>query len=408
MDNRKILTQYYDLEFTKSVIKKSLELGSEKIVKIITESELLGRGGAYFPTGLKWSSVLQQQSKQKYIICNAEEGEPATFKDKFLLKYLPYKILDGMIIASIAVCATKGIIYINEKYKNEKKKIEDLIRIYHKKNFLGNNILGTDHNFSIEIIESNGRYITGEETALLNVIEGQRPQPRLKPPYPTQKGLFNLPTVINNVETLCFVPQIIFHGPKWFKSYGVDGSYGTKLICLTVDDTPYGVWEIEFGKLTIKDILTEYGKIKNLKNISCVLPSATSEVLFPDRFSLKYDIKSFKKQNISIGTGGIIVCSKSYDVIKKLTELIKFFMEESCGYCVPCRIGTKRLYEKLQEILLFQTAKPNKSEFKKKLLGLEELILTLNLTSRCLLGKSCVNPIKSLIAYIKNSKKLTL
>ncbi len=401
MNNRKILTQQYSFEFSKSVIKKATELDSKKIVKLITEAELLGRGGAYFPTGLKWDSVLQQKAEQKYIVCNAEEGEPATYKDRFLLNFSPYKILDGMIIASIATGSSKGFIYINHKYKTEKEKLKRLIHIYRKNNLLGKNLLNTQYSFEIEIIESNGRYITGEETSLINTLEGTRPIPRLKPPYPTQQGLFNLPTVINNVETLCCVPHILYHGAEWFKSFGVKGSYGTKLICLTIDDKPKGVYEIEFGKVSIKDILSIYGKLKNIKKIFYVLPSATSEIIFPDKFSVKYDIQSFKKNNLTIGTGGFIVYTKKQNIIKKLCELMKFFVEESCGYCVPCRIGTQRIYETLLTIIQQNN---NLKEVKKRIIELEELCVTLNLTSRCLLGKSCVTPLMSLINRFKHAK----
>ncbi|MCM8802242.1 MAG: NADH dehydrogenase FAD-containing subunit [Candidatus Omnitrophica bacterium] len=400
MKEKKILDLPYNFNFTVSVLKKVLSLGSDKVIEGLTESGLIGRGGAGFPTGLKWSFVKKFEG-ERFIICNAEEGEPGTFKDRFLLKKYPYKIIDGMIIASLVLKAHYGFIYLNEKYKEERKIIEKTLAHYKKKNFIGKNILSSGNDFEIKIIESCGRYITGEETSLFNYIEGERPVPRLKPPYPPEKGLWNKPTLINNVETFSFIPQIIYHGSKWFKSFGCEGSYGTKLVCLSGDLVKKGVYEVELGKFTISEILKDFGKIKNLKDVEAVLPSASSGFIFPDKFSLKYDYQTLMKNGTSLGTGGIIVYKKGTNLLQKIKELMKFFMEESCGFCVPCRIGTKRIYEKLTYLESFNEIK-NKKIIIEELNLLETLCLTMKESSRCGLGQACVNP---LLSWIKRWKK---
>mgnify|MGYP000095781096 CR=1 FL=1 len=345
-----------------------------------------------FPAGIKWEFV-KNQKDEKFIVCNAEEGELYTFKDKFLLRNFPYKIIDGMIIASIATGSNQGFIYINEKYKKEKEIIEDLIKKYKKNKLLGKNILFKEHDFEIEIIESNGRYITGEETALFNVIEGKRPIPRLKPPYPTEKGLFYKPTLINNVETFAFIPHIVFNGSKWFKNFGVEKNYGTKLICLTVDNKKIGVFEIELGKIKIYEIIEKYGKIK-VKNVKAFLPSASSSLIFPEKFDIPYDFESLKNNGTSLGTGGIIVFTKDFFVFDEIKNIVEFFLNESCGYCVPCRIGLKRVYEKLCGI----------KNFKKELKMIKKISLLIKETSRCGLGQSALNSLISYIEGIENGK----
>ena len=398
---KKILTEKYDTHFTISLIKKCFEIGSEKIVEEIKNSYLLGRGGAMFPTGIKWESV-KNQGGEKFVVCNAEEGELYTFKDKFLLKNFPYKVIDGMIVASIAVGAEKGSIYVNHKYKNEISKLKTLVKQYKKEKLLGENILSTNHNFDIEIIESNGRYVTGEETALFNTIEGKRPTPRLKPPYPTQKGLFNKPTLINNVETFSFIPHIIFYGSGWFKNFGVEKNYGTKLICLTVDNKKIGVFEIELGKIKIYEIIEKYAKLKP-RNVKAFLPSASSCLLFPEKFDINYDFESLKNNGTSLGTGGIFIFTKNFSIFDKIKKIVKFFSDESCGYCVPCRIGLKRVYEMILELDSLKSEK-----LRNRLDLIKKLSLVIKETSRCALGQSALNSLLSYIRGIEDGKYRTL
>jgi len=407
MREKKILTRPYGFDFTISVLKKALSLGSERIIGELVDSSLSGRGGAGFPTGLKWSLVKKFHAPEKFIICNAEEGEPGTFKDRLLLKNYPYKIIDGMIIASIALGSSRGFIYLNEKYQKEKKILEKILAQYKKKNLLGKNIFSSGNNFEIRILEGIGRYITGEETALFNLLEGKRPIPRLKPPYPPEKGLWQNPTLINNVETLSFIPHIIYQGSSWFKNFGCEGSYGTKLVCLSGDLVRKGVYEVELGKMTVSQILNECGKVENLSHVKAVLLSASSSLLFPEKFSLRYDYVTLVKNGTGLGTGGIMVYGKTSNLLGKMKELMKFFVEESCGYCAPCRIGTKRIYEKLNTLEVLQKDfVRNKQIIKKELNLIENLCLVMRESSRCGLGQACVNPLRSWIGYLKENGKL--
>lgn len=390
----KIIKHHYNHAFTLETIKKCF-LIKDKIIDVIIDAELLGRGGAYFPTGQKWLSVKNINSEIKYVIGNAEEGELATFKDKYILENFAYKVIDGMIICSIAVDAPYGFIYLNSEYKKSKLLLEQIIKCYKKAKLLGENILGYKHNFDIVVIESNERYITGEETSLINTIEGLRPTPRIKPPYPTQKGLFNKPTVINNIETFANVPQIMCYGSKWYKQYGVKGSYGTKVVCLS-GDCKKGTFEIEFGKFNISEILKNFAKV-NPKHIKCILSSASGDFIFQENFHIKYDLPTFKSLGLTLGTGGIVVFNKNTNLLEQLVNLTKFFMEESCGYCIPCRIGTKRLYEMLQSSIKTHNLT---NEIINKL---QDLCFTLKYTSRCPLGQSCVNPILSFIDHAKQT-----
>jgi len=395
---KKILSQEYERDFTiSSLIKKSFEMGSEKIVEEVKNSYLLGRGGAMFPTGIKWESVKNQEG-EKFIVCNAEEGELYTFKDKFLLKKFPYKVIDGMIVASIATGAERGFVYINEKYKKEKENLEKLIKEYRKEKLLGKNILSKNHKFEIEIIKSNGRYITGEETSLFNFIEGKRPIPRLKPPYPTQKGVFDKPTLINNVETFSFIPHIIFYGSNWFKNFGIEKNYGTKLICLTIDNKKIGVFEIELGKIRVYEIIEKYGKIR-VKNVKAILPSASSSLLFPEKLDISYDFESLKNNGTSLGTGGIFIFTKDFFIFNEIKKIVKFFLDESCGYCVPCRIGLKRVQEMILEIEGFKGM-----GLKNKIDLIKKLSLIIKETSRCGVGQSALNSLISYIEKIEDGK----
>lgn len=386
----KIIKHHYNHAFTLEVIKKCFLL-KDKIIDIIIDAELLGRGGAYFPTGQKWLSVKNIESEVKYIICNAEEGELATFKDKYILENFAYKVIDGMIICSIAVGVSYGFIYLNSKYKKSKLLLEQIIKRYKKENLLGENILGYKHRFEIMVVESNERYITGEETSLINTIQGVRSTPRIKPPYPTQEGLFNKPTVINNVETFANIPQIIYFGSEWYKQYGVKGSYGTRVVCLS-GDCKKGTFEIEFGRFTIYELLKNFAKV-DPKNIQCILSSASGDFIFQEKFHIKYGLQTFKSLGLTLGTGGILVFNKKTNLLKHLANITKFFMEESCGYCVPCRIGTKRIYEMLQNSI--KTGNLTSEIINK----LQDLCFTLKYTSRCPLGQSCVNPIRSFIDH---------
>ncbi len=378
-------------------LKKAFELGPEKIISEIKKSALLGRGGAAFPTGIKWELVNQEKNYPKYVIANAEEGEPGTFKDKIILEKNPHSFIEGIIIAGLAINAEYGFIYLREEYELAYKLLQKALIQAEKNSFLGKNILGSNFSFRIEIRLSAGAYITGEETALFNALEGLRPIPRIKPPYPNKSGLFSKPTVINNIETLTYIPQFIFYGSDWFKKYGVPGSYGTKLICLSGDVKKTGVSEIELGKYTLKEIIYGLGGgIKKDKKIKAVIPGgASTRFLTEKETNVRYDFDSLKKAGNSLGTGGIIVFSTDRDIPRVVRDFFAFYSDESCGYCVPCRIGTKRIYEILNR---FTGSKMKKNEYE-NLYILGEVIKD---TARCGLGQACINPLLSSLEKFKS------
>lgn len=378
-------------------LKKAFELGPEKIISEIKNSSLLGRGGAAFPTGIKWELVDREKNYPKYVIANAEEGEPGTFKDKIILEKNPHSFIEGLIIAGLAINAEYGFIYLREEYELAYKLLQKALIQAEKNSFLGKNILGSNFSFRIEIRLSAGAYITGEETALFNALEGLRPIPRIKPPYPNKSGLFSKPTVINNIETLTYIPRIIFCGSDWFKKYGVTGSYGTKLICLSGDVKKTGVSEIELGKYTLKEIIYGIGGgIKKNKKIKAVIPGgASTRFLTEKETNVRYDFDSLKKAGNSLGTGGIIVFSTDRDIPRVVRDFFAFYSDESCGYCVPCRIGTKRIYEILNR---FTGSKMKKNEYE-NLYILGEVIKD---TARCGLGQACINPLLSSLEKFKS------
>lgn len=385
-------------------LRKAFAIGPEKIIAEIKQSELLGRGGAAFPTGIKWELVYQEENYPKYVIANAEEGEPGTFKDKVLLEKDPHSVIEGLIIAGFVINAERGFIYLKEEYLSAYKILQKVLIQAEKKNFLGKNILGSNFSFNIEIRISAGAYITGEETALFNALEGLRPIPRIKPPYPNKFGLFGKPTVINNVETLAYIPRIILYGSNWFKKFGVLGSCGTKLVCLSGDVKKVGVSEIEFGKYTVREIIYGLGRgIKKNKKIKAVIPGgASTQFLTEKETKIKYDFDSLKRVGSSLGTGGIIVFSTDKNIPRVVRDFFAFYSDESCGYCIPCRIGTQRVYEILTRVANGETRKDNYENL--YLLG--ELMKD---TARCGLGQACVNPLLSSLEKFKTeylSKKI--
>jgi len=377
-------------------LRKALELGPEKIISEIKESVLLGRGGAAFPTGIKWELTYLERNYPKYVIANAEEGEPGTFKDKILLEKDPHSFIEGLIIAGFTVGAEYGFVYLREEYKLAYKILQKALVQAEKNNFLGKNILGSTFSFNIQIRLSAGAYITGEETALFNALEGLRPIPRIKPPYPNKFGVFGKPTVINNVETLAYIPQIILNGANWFTKFGVPGSYGTKLICLSGDVKKVGVYEIELGKYTLKEIIYGLaGGIRANKRIKGVIPGgASTQFLTEKELNVKYDFDSLKKVGSGLGTGGIMVFASDKSIPVVVRDLFAFYSDESCGYCVPCRIGTKRVYEILTRIA---DAEMRKDDYENLCL-LGELMKD---TARCGLGQACPNPLLSSLEKFK-------
>lgn len=366
-------------------LEKAFENGSEWVLNEVKNSELRGRGGAGFPTGKKWEFTAMAKSDVKFVICNADEGEPGTFKDRILMEGDPHSIIEGMILAGFATGATYGYIYIRGEYELSIKRLSKAIEQAYDYGFLGKNILGSGFDFDIEIKKGAGAYVCGEETALLESIEGKRGEPRKKPPYPPTSGLFKKPTVINNVETLANIPPILVNGSDWFKQIGVPGSYGTKLFSLMGDVNYKGAIEIPFG-VKLREIIEEVGfGIKEGKNLKAVILGGVSgSLISKEEIDTEIDFNSLAKIEAGPGSGSIVVLSEDRCIVDVVKNIAYFFRHESCGKCTPCRVGTDVIYRIVDSI---SKGKAQKDD----LIKLEKLSNAMKLTSFCGLGQTAPN-----------------
>ena len=395
-------------------LEKCLKMKPDKVVTAVKSSGLIGRGGAGFPTGRKWEMVRNVVRDQKYFICNAEEGEPGTFKDRALLERNPHQILEGIIIGAYAVGASKGYIYINGGFQKAIAIFQDAIQKAERRGYLGNNIRGSSFSFHLKLFRSMGAYICGEETALMNSIEGKRGVPRTKPPYPTECGLFQKPTVVNNVETLASIPPIVLNGPQWYRRLGVEGSYGTKLISISGNVRRPGVYEVELGKYTLGDLINGLAKgVEGHKRVKAILPGGASTRFLTDKhLDVQVDYKSIRDVESSLGTGGMIVFDEDQNIPHVVKRLFDFYRQESCGVCVPCRLGTNEVYE----ILCLITEPITQERFRKfhnvyspkerhYLEQVRDIAATLRGLSRCGLGQSASDPLQSSLAFFEDEYK---
>ena len=333
--------------------KAIIKMTPQEVIKEVKDSKLVGRGGAAFPTGLKSEFTFRAADKPKYIVCNADEGEPGTFKDRLILENDPHKIVEAMVIAGYAVGAEYGYIYIRGEYNLSIKRIKQAIEMAKEQNYLGKNILGTKFSFNLVIREGAGAYICGDETALMESIEGKRGEPRLKPPYPPTSGLWNKPTVINNVETLANIPSIILKGADWYNKIGLAESTGTKVLTLLGDIKNQGAVEVPLGT-NLKDILYDIGGgIKEGKKLKMVqLGGPSGSYLSPDMIDISLDYKILSQAGLTLGSGVVLVLCEDRCVVDIVRNIARFFQHESCGKCTPCREGTSIIYQILTKIAL--------------------------------------------------------
>ena len=361
------------------------KMTSVKVIEEVKNSKLLGRGGAAFPTGLKWEFTFRTQEKPKYIICNADEGEPGTFKDRLLLEGDPFRIIEAMTIAGYAVGAEYGYIYIRGEYEISIRRIKTAINKARESNLLGKNILGSNFSFDIKIREGAGAYICGDETALMESIEGKRGIPRLKPPYPPTSGLCGKPTVINNVETLANIPDIILNGANWYNKIGLAESTGTKIFTILGDIKNPGAAEIPSGT-NLKEVIYEIGGGivggKKLKMVQLGGPSGST--LTANMIDIALDYKILAQAGLTLGSGVVLVFNEDRCIVDAVRSMIHFFQHESCGKCTPCREGTKYIYEILDKITLGEGKVGDLNTL--KLLG-----ENMKDTSFCPLGQSAPN-----------------
>ena len=366
-------------------IKKALEIGREEVLFELKESKLKGRGGAGFPTSTKWMLTAAAISENKYIVCNADEGEPGTFKDRVLLLEYPELIFDGMVIGGFTTGAKNGIVYLRGEYEYMLESLEDYLAEMREDNLLGNDILGKKgFNFDISIRLGSGAYVCGEETALIESLEGYRGEPRNRPPYPVDTGYLGNPTAVNNCETLASVAHIVTKGGGWFKRFGTDKSSGSKLFSVSGDCDFPGVYEVPWG-LTILELLDLVGA----KNTKAVQIGGASGICVPkSQFGRKIAYED-------VATGGsVIVFNESRRMLHVLKNFMEFFVEESCGQCTPCRIGNVKLLECVERI-------ENGTYTFMYVNTIKELGKTMQLASKCGLGQSSPNAFLSILENFK-------
>ncbi len=379
----------------KAVVKALTEMKPEQVIELLEKSGLRGRGGAGFPTGTKWKFVAKAQGSKKYVVCNADESEPGTFKDRLILEGDPHAIIEAMIIAGYAIQADEGYVYIRGEYKLAQERLAAAIKQAHEMGFLGKDIFGTGFNFEIHVHGGAGAYICGEETALIESIEGKRGEPRARPPYPTTHGLWGKPTLVNNVETLANVPPILRNGSDWYRSIGTPSSPGTKVYTILGHVNVTGLIEVPMG-ITLREVIAIYGKgMKDGSSFKMAQTGGSSGSIIPASLQdTPMDFDSFGKTGVALGSGALLICDDDTCVVDLARVLINFFRVESCGKCNPCRIGNQRAFEILTNI----------SEglgSLKDLNDLDTLSTQLYEMSNCGLGQTAGTPIRDILKYFR-------
>jgi len=391
-----LLTDPYEGERPYRVLQDLLGAPKwDEAVGVLRESGLRGMGGAGFPTGMKWEAVRDADSDEKFIVCNADESEPGTIKDRFIMTHLPHLVIEGMIVAGLITGAKKGIIYIRHEYEEQEHILQkELDRCYEKK-ILGPNILVSGLGFDLSIFVSPGGYICGEETALLEALEGKRSEPRNKPPFPVMHGLWNKPTVINNVETFAFAAAILAKGAAWFKSHGKNGAFGLKFVGVSGDVVNPGVFEVPMGTTYTELINAFAGGAPAGKKIVGYAPSGPSSGYLPaSMLDLPLDWNVMAKAGSMVGSGAIVVCAEGTCMLDMALNAVRFYRNESCGKCVPCRVGSQKMVDMLTGW--------TQGNFKQSDMPLlDELSLTLRQTSICGLGQILPAPIQSVIKHFR-------
>lgn len=371
-------------------------MSPEDVCDEIVKSGLRGRGGAGFPTGVKWNFTRQTESDEKYVIVNGDEGDPGAYMDRTIMEADPHRVLEGMIISAYAVGANKGYLYIRGEYPIAIQRINKAIRSARRRKLIGRNILGTDFDFFPEVRIGAGAFVCGEETALIHSIEGQRGIPRIRPPYPSQSGLWNVPTVINNVETVANVPSIIKQGADWYSAIGTEKSKGTKVFALTGQLRNTGLIEVPMG-ITLREIVEEMGEgVPNGRSFKAAQTGGPSGGCIPAEYlDSPVDYENLTKLGSIMGSGGLVIIDDSTKMPDFARFFIDFCVDESCGKCLPCRVGTVQIRNKLDKIIAGNGTTEDLDK-------LERLCSTVQTTSLCGLGKSAPNPVLSTMNYFRD------
>jgi bidirectional [NiFe] hydrogenase diaphorase subunit len=389
------LEDYVMADGYQALLTALTEMTPNEVISQVIKSGLRGRGGGGYPTGLKWSTVAKADSSQKYVICNADEGDPGAFMDRSVLESDPHRVLEGMALAGYAVGADRGYVYVRAEYPLAIQRLRLAIRQAERAGLLGYEIAGTHFSFSVSVRLGAGAFVCGEETALMASIEGRRGQPRPRPPYPAESGLYEKPTLINNVETFANVPPIIRKGGDWFAGIGTEKSKGTKVFALAGDIENTGLVEVPMG-LTLHDIVFAIGGGVPKGTFKAVQTGGPSGGCIPEEhLDSPVDYESLTKLGSIMGSGGMIVMADSACMVDVARYFMEFCMSESCGKCVPCRVGTAQMYGLLTRITK-GIATPADLQL------LEELATMVRDTSLCGLGQSAPNPVSSTLRYFRD------
>lgn len=397
--NPEDIDEYIAFDGFKALEKALTKMTPEEVIKEISDSGLRGRGGAGFPTGKKWEFVKQEKSRQKYVICNADEGDPGAFMDRSILEGDPNSVIEAMAIAGYAVGADQGYIYVRAEYPIAVERLRKAIKQEKKYGLLGKNIFGTGFNFDVEIRLGAGAFVCGEETALLESVEGKRGQPRIKPPYPAHAGLFGYPTLINNVETYANVTRIINEGAKWYSKIGTETSKGTKVFALGGNVNNVGLVEVPMGT-TLREIIFDIGGgIPNGREFKAAQTGGPSGGCIPAKYlDTPIDYESLKQIGSMMGSGGLIVMDDTKCMVNLARFYLDFTVSESCGKCTPCRIGTKRMLEILEKICNGKGSIEDIDRLKRLGENIEK-------TAVCGLGQTASNPVLSTLKYFEDEYK---
>ena len=377
------------------VAKKDWDL----VLAQLTAAELRGMGGAGFPTALKWELVRKQPGTEKYIVCNADESEPGTIKDRFIMTHLPHLLVEGMILAGLVTGAKQGILYIRHEYHLQQEILGEEIRRAHRAGLLGKNVLGSGLEFELRMFMSPGGYICGEESALIEAIEGHRAEPRNKPPFPGIVGLWQKPTVINNVETFINVPQILQRGVDWYKTAGRNGSRGLKFVGVSGHCAKPGIYEVPLG-IAMREVLFDFaGGVRGGHKLKAFAPSGPSSGYLPaSMVDVRLDFKALAEAGAMLGSGAIVVCDDTTCMLDMALNAVRFYRNESCGKCVPCRVGSQKMVDLLARWT--QGGVPE-SQYQADLSLLHELSLAMSQTSICGLGQIVPAPIQSVLKHFR-------
>lgn len=375
-------------------LTKALQQSPDELLQELKDSGLRGRGGAGFPIAFKLESCKNTPGKQKFIVCNADEGDPGAYSDRYLLEHQPHAVILGMMVAGYITGANMGVLYIRGEYPEAFPIVEEALNALRTRNLLGKHIAGTDFSFEFKVIRAQGAYICGEETALLSSIEGQRPEVRVRPPYPTQHGLFNKPTVVNNVETLACIPFILEHSGKRFAEIGRGRSTGTKLVSLDGHFNRPGIYEVDMGTpldLVINQLGGGFRTGIKAMHIGGPLGGLVPVHKIPD---LSIDFESFSQNGFLLGHASVVCIPDNFPIVDYLEHLFQFTAHESCGKCFPCRLGSTRGYELLH--------KARSSDYKIDLTLFTDLLETMETGSLCALGGGLPLPVKNALQYFKS------